>query len=253
MIKIAKIIDEHTIHIYDKTQFDFYAIRNSGQIFCNPPCVVSQEQDRIIIKATDGVDSKWLWNYFDLDTDYTAVKQELESFSFLKEAIKFGGGIRLLRQPFLQAVVNFIISANNNINRFSKIIEKLDYKKLENYCQDDFDKLGCGYRSAYLVKSIKKLKDFNLENIKQLGHKEFIKELMQLSGVGIKVASCIALFSDILPNNERFKICPVDVHIGRALETLGAKNTMDLLSHKYAGVAQQYIFYYMQHLKKQLK
>ena len=64
--------------------------------------------------------------YFDLDTNYTEYKKILSNIdNYLKESIKFGSGIRILRQDLWECIISFIISANNNIPRIKKIIEKL--------------------------------------------------------------------------------------------------------------------------------
>ena len=254
---IAEIIDDKTIHVYDKTQFDWHAIRNCGQIFRNPPCEIIEQDDKVIIRGTDK-NSAWLWNYFDLDTDYDVIKRELLGrFGLLAEPIRLGKGIRILRQPFVETVICFIISANNNIRRFEKTIAQMnfDLSWLANQSVDDFKKMGCGYRAPYLVKAISLLCQPNLVDslVGSTCARSFIEELIKLPGVGKKVASCIALFADVLPNEQRFTICPIDVHIKRALEQLGETQADVILNHKYARVAQQYIFYYMQHLKKNFK
>ena len=235
----AKIIDNKTIHIFDKSQFDIFAIRNCGQIFRDPPCEIIDEHDFIVIKSTGARDSAWLWNYFDLETDYNEIKRDLAQFEALREPMELGGGIRILRQPFIECVISFIISANNNIKRFTKIIEQIDFDNLQKYSEDDFKKMGCGYRSGYLVKSVKMLYALDASQLAQLDNIVLRRELMKLAGVGPKVADCIMLFAF-----HRLDVVPVDVHIGRVVNYMP--------SHKYAGVAQQYVFYYVQHLKKNL-
>ena len=44
---LAKIIDDKTIHLFDKSQFDWQSIRNSGQIFRDPPCEILDESDNL--------------------------------------------------------------------------------------------------------------------------------------------------------------------------------------------------------------
>lgn len=250
MKRIAAIIDSNTIHVYDKTQFDWHAIRNSGQIFRDPPCEIVEEKDRIVIKAMGNKDSVWLWNYFDLDTDYSEIKKELARFKALCEPMAFGGGIRILRQPFHEVIICFIISANNNIKRFARIIEQIDFGNLKQYSEADFKKMGCGYRAPYLVKTIRLLGMINVKELSKLEDRELQKQLTALPGIGEKVSSCVALFCGDL---RRLSIAPKDVWIRRAIEQLGKKQADAIMNHKYAGVAQQYIFYYMQYLKKELK
>ena len=57
-------------------------------------------------------------DYFDLKTDYQIYKNILNQVDeYLKESIKFGSGIRILKQDLWECIISFIISANNNIPR----------------------------------------------------------------------------------------------------------------------------------------
>ena len=246
----AKIIDNKTIHVLDKTQFDWFAIRNSGQIFLDPPCEILEEKDKIIIKATGDKNSKWLWNYFDFDTNYNEIKKELMQFKSLHKPIKAGAGIRILRQPFVQTVISFIISANNNIKRFTKTLGQIDFENLEKYSEEDFKKMGAGYRAPYLVKAILQQKQMDVKLLSKLNNEELRKELQKITGVGPKVCSCIMLFCSEF---HRLDVAPVDTWIKKAIEQLGEKDAEVMFSHRYGGVAQQYIFYYLQNLRKELK
>lgn len=63
--------------------------------------------------------------YFDLGTDYTAVKEALCLDPVLKKAIDFAPGIRVLRQDSWEALCTFILSQNNNIKRIKGIVARL--------------------------------------------------------------------------------------------------------------------------------
>jgi len=188
-------------------KLDWHAIRNCGQIFIDPP---DREHD------------DW-WNYFDMDTDYDAIKKELE--------IESDVTLRILRQPFVPCVISFVISANNNIKRISKIIEKIDFAKLEKYSVDDFEDIGCGYRSKHLYWTVRHLKNLDFAELAKMSNEELHKTLCTISGVGPKVANCVMLFAF-----HRLDVVPIDVHIRRVKDKIPA-------GHRYAGVAQQYLFY----------
>lgn len=205
---------------------------------------ITEHENRTEIAGNE----KYFENFFDLKTDYAEIKKELWKFSALHEPIKAGHGIRILNQPFSETVICFIISANNNIKRFTKTIEQIDFENLEKYSEEDFKKMGCGYRAPYLVETIQKLKEMNFEKLNKLDNNALKKQLLTLSGVGPKVAACIMLFA-----YHRLDTAPVDTWIKKAAEQLGEENSEKILSHKYAGIAQQYIFYYLQHLKKNFK
>ena len=71
-----------------------------------------------------------------------------------------------------------------------------------------------------------------------------LAELLRLTGVGIKVAECICLFA--LHHIDAF---PVDTHIRQMLDTHYPKG-FPLKRYKgFAGVMQQYAFYYELSLK----
>ncbi|MCL2591734.1 MAG: hypothetical protein FWD82_00070 [Defluviitaleaceae bacterium] len=273
---IAKIIDDNTIEVYDLTQFDVDAIMHSGQVFRYfaiengyqlivgnhfADIVQDKNDNKIIIKCDN---STYFYNYFDFDTDYNAIKNSLSEYKKMIPAIKAGDGIRILKGEFVEMVLSFIISANNNIKRFTKTLnllaerygDKLAYgkyafpalKQLKNVTEADFKELGCGYRSVYLVKAIEQLKNINIEQLKKLSNKELQKALCQITGIGPKVANCVMLFCG---DFNRLDIAPQDTWINKALEQLGDDGEV-LLNHKYAGIAQQYIFYFLQYLRKEI-
>ena len=43
----------------------------------------------------------------------------------MEKSIKYGQGIRILNQDLWETIISFIISANNNIPRIQKIIQRL--------------------------------------------------------------------------------------------------------------------------------
>ena len=88
---------------------------------------VKKEENKIIFTGNSkGNFENIIRDYFDLDTNYDELKEKLSKIDEnLKEATKFGSGIRILNQDLWECIISFIISANNNIPRIKKIIEKL--------------------------------------------------------------------------------------------------------------------------------
>lgn len=268
---IAKILNNNLIEIYDLTQFDLYSIMHSGQVFRyfsddqgyqvisgNNYAQLAVIGNKVVIKCND---AKYFYNYFDLQTDYNEIKNELNKYEKIRPAIQACGGIRILRGEFVEIVVSFIISANNNIKRFTKtlnlICEKFGTKlnngmfsfpsliQLEAITEQEFNILGCGYRSNYLIKAVKQLSLMNYNELSLLPNDQLDKQLRQITGVGPKVSACVMLFAF-----HRLDAFPIDTWITKSLQQLTETEKNEILSSQYAGVAQQYIFYYLQHLKE---
>ena len=192
---------------------------------------IIQEDDEVIIHNTNMNDFKNIWeNYFDLNTEYGPLKEELSKDELLKQAIEFGYGIRLLNQDPFEMVISFIISARNSIPSIMKTIkkisekfgDKIEYKgeiyyafptpeQLKNATLEDIQETGASFRSKYIIDTIynvnmaleakksgnltDELKRYDLDYIMSLPTDECHEALQAFKGVGAKVADCIMLFS----------------------------------------------------------
>lgn len=231
---------------------------------------ITQKDDDIVFENTSFTDFKNVYeNYFDLSCDYSEIKSNLSKDPVLKEAISFGGGIRILKQDLWETVVSFIISASNNIPRIKKIIEsfccnfgkKIIYDgkefysfptpaEISNLTLEDLGVIKAGYRDKYILDARDKFLsgEISYEKLKSLSYTGAKKELLKIKGVGNKVADCILLFG--LSKTDSF---PVDVWVKRVMEHFYfegeqsipeierfAKRTFGNLG----GYAQQYLFFY---------
>lgn len=105
-----------------------------------------------------------------------------------------------------------------------------------------------GFRYKYLCDAVKKVNtgEVNLDMIAAARSYEHTKSrLMEISGVGEKVASCVALFA--FNNLDAF---PIDVWMKRAIDEYFFGDLDPKSLGRYAGVAQQYIFHYIRNLSK---
>lgn len=208
----------------------------------------------LTIYGSDRNDFEKIWkSYLDLDTDYGKIKKELEKKDkIIGEAIKYGSGIRILKQDLWETIVSFIISQNNNIPRIKAGINKLaevfgedgnvpTVEKLASLEPEQLEPIRLGYRAKYLVQAARQ--------ISEDGFDRYYDSLTELYGVGPKVANCIALFGQHKMNS-----FPIDVWVKRVMNRLYgfAENDMKGMA-KFAeerfgelgGIAQQYLFYYV--------
>ena len=158
-------------------------------------------------------------DYFDLNRDYSSIKKSLAKIDiYMKESIEYGSGIRILNQDLWETIISFIISANNNIPRIKGIIERLSKKygtkinwnneeyylfptpnQLKDATVEDFRKLGLGFRDIRLFETTHMVlnNEIDLLKLHLLDTTSARAELLNLSGVGPKVADCILLFSTL--------------------------------------------------------
>lgn len=210
--------------------------------------------------------------YFDLQTNYEVIKEKLSNIDiYLKNSIEYGNGIRILKQNLWETLLSFIISANNNIPRIKTIIERIakkygnriEYKNkvyytfptpemLQNASVEDFRSLGLGFRDVRIYETVQKALrgEINLEELKQEKSTENLrKKLLEIPGVGPKVADCVMLFA-----LNKFDVFPVDVWVKRVISELyfDKKEQTPNVIHEFAekqygnlaGLAQQYLFYW---------
>lgn len=284
MINMKVIKEKDCIIIENDESFNIVDILECGQVFSYKKTsddayfVISFDKyAKIIFDKTNTKiftkDVEYFYNYFDLNTDYEKIKNNLKTnFGYFSKYLDAGKGIRLLKQDSYQTIISFIVSANNNIKRIKNILFKMSEKfgsKIENTdfyafptlqqlskaTVTDFNLLGAGYRSEYLIETIKLLQteEFSIKNLKNLTTKELKKKLLMLKGVGPKVADCIALFGF-----SRMDVFPVDTWIRKAYYLFETKKMSDDKISDYfvniykdlSGYAQQYLYNYMLNVSK---
>lgn len=250
----------------------FYAIPAFGKILV----AVQDGEDFDFSCSKKEWDKVWK-DYFDFTTDYESIEKQILNGNddHLKDAFKVGYGVRILKQDLWEMIFSFMVSQNNNIKRISKSIDMfcervhkkselnleelskenrkavLDYKFNEIYAfplynevsLDLFDdaSLGFGYRAPYLREICEYVSSdpcwFNF--FYGLNYDDAMKELMSRKGIGMKVANCICLFG--LHHTDAF---PIDTHVKQLLDKYYSDGFDFEKYQGYAGIIQQYLFYY---------
>ena len=242
---------------------------------------IKKEQNNIIINGVykDNVKDV-IEKYFDLDTNYEQIKKKLSAIDDnMKTSIEYGNGIRILYQDVWEALISFIISANNNIPRIKGIIERISKKygkeiiwnnksyytfptpeELSKATVKDLRELGLGFRDTRVFQTTIMVKNnnINIYELEKIQDVEKIREeLLKFPGVGPKVADCIMLFS-----MKKYEVFPIDVWVKRVMTELyfnkeintkkvkinpDNKKILKYAENKFgklAGLAQQYLFYW---------
>ena len=284
------IMEKRELKLLNQESFDLAHIFECGQCFRwnkeedgsytgiikDSVINVQKKGEEIFFKGKSNEDfEKIVKDYFDLDTNYDDIKKKLSSIDkYLKISTEFGNGIRILHQDLWECIISFIISANNNIPRIKKIIERLS----ENYGEkiefngkiyytfptpedlskatiQDLRNMGLGFRDIRVYNTTHMIleKNVDLEKIKKMNDSNKMRdELLKLDGVGPKVADCILLFA-----LKRYDVFPIDVWVRRVMndlyihneneEKVNKKEIANLAESKFLGIsglAQQYLFYW---------
>ena len=252
----------------DLEDFDIEKIAESGQCFR-----LNKEDDHWINVAGDRLiriydnklkcnarDYNTFWKpYFDLETDYSVFRNKIpKNDKFLSKAADFGKGIRILRQDPWEMLITFIISQRKNIPAIKSSVESIcslygheieegihsfpTATELAHATESELKNCGLGYRVPYIIAATQMVSSgkLDLESISNYSDEELLEALMSVKGVGIKVANCVSLFG-----YHRIDAFPIDVWINRVLEE---KYDNDFPINRYngfAGVIQQYMFYYV--------
>ncbi|RBQ22691.1 hypothetical protein ALNOE001_16580 [Candidatus Methanobinarius endosymbioticus] len=237
---------------------------------------------------------------FDLDFDLDKFYRYLSNDSKLKPSAKFCRGLRLfLAKDYFESFVSSIASANNSIIRWTKSISKIRQKWgneiqfpsgtfytfpspeiLKSVYEDDLGEYegcgrtieiecciknlkscGVGYRAPYMKKTSEIFTiETDIQEIPTMKYEEAFETVLDLPGVGPKVADCILLYG--FGFREAF---PSDVWIKRIISYLyfpGKDISVDKVREfgmekfgAYAGYVQLYLFHHARKsgLMKKLK
>ena len=235
---------------------------------------VSQHLNTVIFSC-DKEEYEEIWKeYFDIDTDYSKIKEDAKSDEFLSAAIQYGGGIRILKQDLWEMLITFIISQRKSIPNIKKCVETLCYrygnpifgegftdKPINEYAFPTAERLstvsieelrdcGLGYRDVYVSEAAKWfVKNMSLTDDKKYAYKNDITYLSvypyaktiftQITGVGNKIVNCVCLFA-----LHQLEACPIDTHMQQIIDNVYKGIMPEWMISDKAGILQQYAFYY---------
>ncbi len=192
--------------------------------------------------------------YFALDEGQDDVLRGFCADETLGACVHYAPGARLLRQPFFDTLLSFIISQNNNIPRITGIVGRLRenfgeeiapgvhaFPTAERLAACTPDSLAClraGFRARYLVDAAQKVAGGAVteEKLAALPDAEARALLTSICGVGPKVADCVLLYG-----LGRDGVVPMDVWMKRAMGEL-FPGGMPPAARGREGMAQLYVF-----------
>jgi N-glycosylase/DNA lyase len=206
--------------------------------------------------------SEYLW----IDQSYNAAINQLpwRSDPVLHQCMKPLTGLRILQQPFDEVLFYFLLSPVKSIPQIKETGNQVakefgenlghglysfpGWEALSEITESKFRELKFGYRAKNIfgtAQFLKRRPDW-FETVKSMPYMDARKEVMQLPGVGEKIADCVLLFGA-----SKMESFPIDTWIDKVLTNrynlIGWSQSQKLdfaRLHfgKFAGLAQQFFF-----------
>jgi len=232
-----------------------------------------------------GCEEAFVSHYFGLNDDLAQISQYVDRDPYIHKALQRYTGLRIVRQDPWECLVGYVCATFKNIPAIEQMQRKLSEKfgekivfdgqelfafpspkKLAMASEKELQKCGLGYRAKYVKGTAEQILEgkVDLERLKNLPYLEARKGLLELMGVGLKVADCVSLFS-----LEKMEAFPVDVWVRRIImkhyadclpgelaKRVASQTTLSIGQYeklnewgrgyfgKYAGYAQEYLFHY---------
>jgi len=219
------------------------------------------------------IDWSWLTEYLQVEVDLKPILRTFPKDEPLRAATKICCGLRLLRQDPWECLASFILSSTKQISQIQQIISSLSRcfgeplptppgfepafafptaTRLAETTEAELRACKMGFRAPYLLAVARQIatNQFNLVSLRSMPVDFARQKLMELPGVGRKIADCVLLFAYGFQS-----AFPIDVWVARALRQLyfprqrpGLKKLQGFATTYFgpnAGYAQQYLFHYV--------
>jgi N-glycosylase/DNA lyase len=171
-------------------------------------------------------------------------------------------GLRIVKLDEWECLISYVLATYANIPRIMKMVDALavnygrriahgaysfpDTRRLSKATVGELTRLGLGYRAEYIKKMCDLVDEPKLSVFSGAPYETLRRQLIELPGVGEKVADCVSLFGF-----GRLESFPIDLWIERALARLyKKKGTYRSLRAfaverfgEYAGYAQEYLYH----------
>lgn len=232
-----------------------------------------------------GVNLDFIMRYFRLDDNLPKIMAEVNRDSLIGQAIRTFSGLRIVRQSPWECLISFICATCKNIPSIKNVIhglsnqfgEKISFENREFHTFPTPSALAelpsqvlrdckLGFRANFIRETaeIVDCGKMDFEALRDADYQTAKERLLQLPGVGNKVADCVLLFS-----LEKLEAFPVDIWMKRVFrnhykkcfdmpfakrlsggQSLSSRDYDKISSFarryfgKFAGYAQEYLYYY---------
>jgi N-glycosylase/DNA lyase len=208
-------------------------------------------------------DRDMVLDYFRPEDDLKTIRDEISSRDpFVARLVNGCKGMRILRQEPWECIATYLLATNANVKRIDKMVENVccefghdlggrySFPTPQEIIAGEKRICNCrlGYRDERFVELAHKVDDGVVvpSELMKMDYDECRNALLEIKGVGDKVADCIALFG--YGHLESF---PIDARIGRVLrDVYGVDGSYAKLAQygrekfgRYAGYAQEFLYH----------
>ena len=224
---------------------------------------IKQDNNYLIVNSNklDNLE-KTIIDYLDLNRDYLNIINRINQ---LDKKLICSKGLKIIKQEPLECIISYVISQNNSVNNIRNSLNLISKKygekvvfnnkdyylfpkinKLSSITLNDFRLCKVGFRDKYLVSIINSIVDNSLDinKIYEMNSKDALDYLISFKGIGMKVASCILLFS-----YQKYDVFPIDTWVKKyMLDNYNIKDVKEIREYakktykEYSGLAIQYMF-----------
>ncbi len=252
LINIDYSINSGQVFLWEKNGDTWYGINGNDVLAINenPVQINSYSQNSI--------------DFFREKDDLQEIILSITKDKVVRKAVKQFPGLRLLRQHPFQCYISFIVSSNSNIQRIKQILYRLCKKfgkkiifqekefylfpepeNLANASKNDLLNCGLGYRARAVKEAALNVsnRQIDFDFLKRTNYQNAKDILLQVYGIGNKVADCVLLFS-----LEKLEAFPLDRWVLRILEKYYTKKFQlegkSLTEKKYEQIHKQIVNYF---------
>lgn len=213
-IDLDNTINSGQIFLWEKIDDSWYGVNGSEilKIIQDPFKIISSE--------------KRVSDFFRQDDDIEKILRSIRRDKIVKYAVTCFPGLRLMRQDPFQCYISFICSSNASIQNIKQMLKKISEKfgekinfeghkfhtfptveKLANASIAELLSCSLGFRAKYVKKASQEIISgrINFEYLKKADYKIAKDILVNVYGIGNKIADCILLFS-----LEKLEAFPID-------------------------------------------
>ena len=204
------------------------------------------------------------WHDYNLSRFYRKYRKD----RYISKIIKFCKGLRVMRDLDINyRIIEAILTQNSSVKQIRNMESCLrkfygngctfNLKKIANASKKELQqKCKVGYRARYITNAAKKILsgELDIEQIRKANSESARKLLLEIHGIGPKVADIILLYGFGKPD-----VFPMDVWLRKALirEYFNNEKVSDSKLRRlaldyfgrYAGIAHLYMFYYERKLR----